>query len=235
MRRALYCVITCAAFLATASTQAFGAITTFKINDIGQFEGYTTPDVGQSYYGDGFVGMYADSFAHLFGAERNDYSKTAMNVNIADLAGATINSAVLAFDFLHGKSGTQQITLTSFTANGNLSHMWMPSDSLGTATYTVNGLSANELDVTSFVQERLASNAEWLGLHLQGSNRFQWTYTDARGGGPDAATVRLVVDYQPVSAPTAVPEPFSFAVWSGLGMFGAAVGIARRRRQKNSV
>lgn len=232
-RKTIVSFVAAAALVVGTGAAAYADGVSYTIPDIGTFAGYTTPDVGQSYGGaTGFVGLYGPSsgsdnhFAHLFGVEETDYSRVALQVDITGLAGATINSAYLTFDLLHFGTGPQDVEVTSFSADGDLYYFWTPPDDLGSVTDTVD-TGPNSVDVTGLLASRVAGNADWFGLHLQGliDGRFLWTYTHAGFGyGPDEATVRLVVDY----TPGVVPEPATI-ILLGMGTAGMALRTVRRR------
>ena len=214
------CWIGLVALMAVVSS-ADAEVQTYVIEDIGTSADYSTPDIGQSYSGTGFVGMYATEFVHLFGVEQTDHSRTALQADISGLGGVTIQSAFLSFDLTNGNDATQNVTVTSFTADGSLEHFWTPPDNLGSAVHSVTGLSSNVLDVTSFLRDRVAAGDDWLGLHLQGSTEYQWADTSTEfGANADEANVRLVVDYG-----TDVPEPATLTL---LGVCAIALGCWRR-------
>jgi hypothetical protein len=222
------CTAGIAALLLTLALagHARAGVITYQLTDLGTFAGYSVADTGQTYSGTGFVGMYSNEFAHLFGLEQNNFSKTAMEVDISALSGMTVTSAVLSFDILDGVFATENVTLTSFGANGSLGHFWTPPSNLGSGTYAVTGHASNALDVTSFLQGRVAANASWLGLHLEGSNQNEWTYTwSGVNRNADSANVRLTVTYSDPAA----PEPASLTLLT-LGALGAS-GYAWRRRK----
>ncbi|MBN1909149.1 MAG: hypothetical protein JW818_05365 [Pirellulales bacterium] len=219
---------------------SYGAVITYTITDVGTFSGYWDYNTADTFSGTGFVGIYpglpndygpqTPSFAHLLGLENYNgvYSETEMQVDISALAGSTVTSAILSYTLLDGGSGSQQVTVTSYSADGTLRFNATPPDNLGTVTYTSTGLSANSVDVTTLVQNRVG--ADWLGLFLSpdgpGQN-FQWTYTSAdHGEAPDSALVRLTVEY----SESAVPEPSTLLIWSLLGALGLAGGWHRRRK-----
>lgn len=210
--------------LSSATSRA--SVQVYAIEDIATFGQYRDYNTNQSFAGTGFVGMYNDSFAHLFGLEQNDFSKTALQVDIAGLAGAVINSATLSFDLLNGSNASQTATVTSFIADGTLEHFWNAPSNLGAANYTVDGQNSNYLDVTSFLQERVNADADWLGLHLQGSDVYQWTYTNTTTTR-DAANVRLTVDYT-IPDVAAVPEATSILAWT---MVLGGIGLIAYKRQ----
>ena len=214
-------MLSCAAWGVFFGANAQASIAVIPITDIGAFPDYTVNNTGQSYAGTGFVGMYpsTDRFAHLFGVEQSGFSRTAMEADIAFLSGATINSAVLSFNLLSG-SGTQNLTVTSFTADGTLEYFWNSPDNLGSVVASAD-IGANSIDVTGLVQSQATASASWLGLHVQGSTRNQWTYTyTGYGYGADSANVRLTIDYD--AGTSAVPEPASAAVW---GLLASVCGI----------
>jgi len=235
MTSAMQLAAACVVILFAAAGQTRAGVVTFQVNDIGSFAGYAALNTGQTYSGTGFVGMYSNNrFAHLLGVDAQYPSRTAMQIDISALAGSTITSALLTFDLLDGSSATQNVTVTSFTADGNLGYFWTPPDNLGSDLFSVNGRTSNALDITAFLQERIDAGADWLGLHLQGSSTYQWTWTHNEPGyGPDAAGVRLIVDYTPASSPPAVvPEPSAFAIF-GIAALIAGIFAWRGRREKN--
>lgn len=63
------------------------------------------------------------------------------------------------------------------------------------------------------------AGGDWFGFHLQGSDEYQWTYTNI---GADTALVRLNIDY----STAAVPEPITLLL---LGS-GLVLGYRRMRR-----
>ena len=137
------------------------------------------------------------AFAHLFGLENYNgiFSETEMQANISALSGTTITSAILSYSLVNGVSGSQGVTVTSYSSNGVLSYNETPPSNLGSTSFTSNGLSSNSVDVTSLVQNAVSSNAAWLGLYVTPNgpgDNSQWTWTSqfAGGGNPDSADVR---------------------------------------------
>jgi hypothetical protein len=175
-----------------------------------------------TYAGQGYVGMYGvsvgEQFNGIFGLEQSDFSRTALEVDVSALAGKTINSASLQY-FINNTA--QNVQLTSFTANGTLGYFWNAPDVL-LSTVLMSNQGNVALDVTSLLNAGLATNTGWFGLHLQGTNSYQWIGSN-RDGNNDLAQVRLVVDFS-----NDVPEPASIALL-GLGLLGLA---AMRRRQQ---
>lgn len=214
-------IVASVALLASASS-AIGSSITYTISDINTSPNYTSSNVGQTFSGTGFVGMYnfgaPGEFAHLFGLESTNFSRTAIQVDLSALAGATISSAILSFSILDGQGGTQSITLGSYLEDGQLGYEWAPTF-VDSANYNVSN-GANALNVTGFVSDFVSNNDLWLGMHLSGSSLYQWTYTD--GGRADRAEVRLTVEYN-----QAVPDAGASL---GLVLAGLAAIAAVRRR-----
>lgn len=184
------------------SAQAEALLLTYSIQDAGTFSGYSVANQGQGYAGSGYVGMYQGQFAHLFGLESVDGSRTALEVDISALSGTQIDSAILSFDILRNEGTAQWVTATSYTADGLLTHEWDPHDNLGSASGYITALSpSNQIDVTALLALSVTSNSSWFGLNLRGSTAYQWTYTDRPVVDPDAAHVRLTVNF------TLLPEP----------------------------
>jgi hypothetical protein len=191
----------------------------YPIRDIATFTTYYELNTGQTYAGTGFVGYWSHDFVHLFGVEGYDHSRTALEVDIRALAGATIDSAVLSFDLLEGMAGVHNVVLTSFSAGGLLGYFWTPPDNLGTLNATVRLQPFNTVDVTNLLQNRVDAGADWFGLHLRGAdglNQYTLTHTGF-GYHSDRANVRLTVHYT-------IPEPAALLFLA----FGA-FALPRRR------
>lgn len=208
---------------------AKAASVSIPIMDLGTFEGYTAPSNYETSNSTGFYGMYSDELAHLFGLESDSYSRTVAQANIGFLNGATISSATLSFVLGNGSSGTQDIQLTGFDSGGTLGHTWdAPGDNLGQGYFSVTGLSLNVLDLTMLVQMAADANIDWLGLHLQGTSEYQWTYTySGYDAGADSAQVRLNIEFEGGEGQP-VPEVQTYATLVGAGLI-AAQAIRRRK------
>lgn len=180
--------------LIAANTTARAGSISYEIGDIGNYTGYSSYDTDQTFTGTGFVGMYQDSFSHLLGLEKNGYSRTAAQVGIHDLADKTISSAYLAFDINNGINESQEIILSTFDSGGLLGHEWdarNPAISLSS-----DGLGTQLFDITALVADAVDSGIEWLGLHLMGTDEYQWSYTySGYGYNADSAQMRLIVEY----------------------------------------
>ena len=216
------------AALAPVGSQA--AIVTYSLPDVLTFGDYLESNVAATYAGDGFGGMYnaaamgAPEWAHLFGVELTDYSRTIMQVGIGGLSGQTILSATLSFKLLDGGLGPHDLTLTGFDGgSGNLAYQWdAPVTNYGTAgTTAFNG--DNSIDVTALLAASVGAGDTFFGMHLQGADASDllWTYTyTGFDYGPDRAEVRLTVET------AVVPQPASLVLF-GVGF--ALAALVRRR------
>lgn len=218
------------ATFAFSSLVASAQVAVFNITDLLTSQSYTDSNTAQTFNGTGFVGLYStagngsDAFAHLFGLEQSDYSRTALQVDVSSLIGLPILSATLSYDLLHGYTANQTVTATAYTSNGSLGYFWNAPSNIGQVSFTSFGQSPNSVDVTALLTTALGNGDSWFGLHLQGSSEYQWTYT--LNGDIDAANVRLTVNYLQAGPPGAVPEPSTY------GMIGAAAlaGLVAWRR-----
>lgn len=218
-----------AAGLMGSTAQA--AVAVYELPFIGDWVGYSTPDIGRTFTGDGFVGMYRTEFGALLGLEGRDYSRTHAQVGIGDLIGASITSAVLSFDLKEGSSSDFTLHVTGYAGTGELGFQWEAPDEnfgsiLGTGTGTGAGAGHNAVDITSLLLSALAEGEAWLNLHLQGDgNAAHWTYTGS-GYDLDRAQMRLTVNYDSAPLPAEVPAPGAL----GLMLMGlAGLGFARGR------
>lgn len=191
------------------AARADAASVTYAIEDVLPSAGYQDFDTTQTFTGIGFVGEYSDSFAHFVGLEGPAFSRTDLQVGIGALAGASISSATLSFVLLNGPSNTATLTATSYDSGGTLAYNFFNTQtSLGTASGTVTGLSANSLDVTALLQGAVTGGQSYFALHLETDVPSLWTYTHSGYDyTADSAQVRLTVEY----TAAAVPEPASRA------------------------
>lgn len=225
MKKLIATLALAGALLPTASQ---AATVTYSLPDILTFAGYTDWNTAATFSGNGFGGMYNfggtdQRWAHLFGVELIDYSRTIMQVDISALAGSTIVSASLSFVLLDGMTGPQNVTLTGFDGGaGALTYQWdAPGANYGNVVASVAG-GANSIDVTSLLAASVANGDAWFGMHLQGSSQYMWTWTWAGYGyDADRALVRLTVET------ASVPEPGTLAL-IGLALAGLAGALRRR-------
>lgn len=216
-----------AAGLMGSTAQA--AVAVYELPFIGDWVGYSTSDIGRTFTGDGFVGMYRTEFGALLGLEGRDYSRTHAQVGIGDLIGASITSAVLSFDLKEGSSSDFTLHVTGYAGTGELGFQWeAPDENFGSIIGTGTGAGAGEnaVDITSLLLSALAEGEAWLNLHLQGDgNAGHWTYTGS-GYDLDRAQMRLTVNYDSAPLPAEVPAPGAL----GLMLMGlAGLGFARGR------
>ena len=159
-----------------------------------------------------------------------DYA-TVIQVDIAALSGATINSAKLEWQFLDASSGSAPLEqrFSTFATNGTIGGAGtgisgVPGGAIQSSVFTTT-FGLNRIDITAMVQQRVGAGSSWLGLYMEPvGDTEQFTTV---GNDLNRADVFLRVDYTMLPPPAAVPEPTSIAIWGGLGWLGL---IAARRR-----
>ena len=177
-----------------------------------------------TYTGNGYIGAYSSSFSGIFCLEASS-CKTALQADISGLqalGNITINSVSLSFDLKESSNGTQDITASAFNSGGVLSHHFNAPMSYAQETFNVTGQSSNSLDITNMFNQAHSAGDNWFALHLNATDQYMWTWTQA-GYDRDDANVRITVDYSANS----IPEPAT------LGIFALGVlGLATRRKVK---
>lgn len=221
--------------LGGAAVPARAASYTFVLPDIGVYDAGTAApatavDTGQTFAGDGFVGLYAagiygyPAFASLFGVEQNDFSRTIAQIGIAVLDGMQVLGATLGF-YLEtrepfGGAGLHGVEITGYAGSGALGYAWnAPDDNYGSVNAWVD-LGSNSVDVTALVAAAVSHGDAWLNLHLRGSDEL-YLYTRTEDDR-DAADLRLFV----IAEPLVVPVP---SAWAGFA--GALLALAGARRR----
>lgn len=223
--------------VALASGVVSASTTTYILPSLNMVENL---DPATTFTGNGYVGQYSDCFTPILTFENDGGSTlgtTLLQQNISGLYGKTITHATLDYYLNEGDGKVATIQLTSFTANGTLSHSFLAApDNLGQITATSYGLTSNSIDVTSLLADRVDAGADWFGLHISmlSSDTYHWSWLGDRDlypgdldiSDPDAALVRLCVDYTDDAIPT-IPVPGAVV----LGLIGSGlIGLIDRRR-----
>ena len=198
------------ALLSASVAHVHGGTITYSIMDIGTSSGYMDMDTTHTFAGTGYVGMYGPdtsngaAFAHFVGLEKSDLSRTELQVDTTALVGATIQSATLSFYVRSGTSLLQTLTVQSFTSNGKLAYNFDAPNILGSMTAAVRRSTAvQSIDVTNLLGSSLASNSQWFALNLAATYYYQYTWAwnwYNNVPNPDAASMRLTVNYTSMSA-----------------------------------
>lgn len=196
------------------------------------------PNPASSYYGTGYIGMHQNTTNGFWpgfiyeASSTASFSRSVLQVDITQFLGADISSAELSYNILNGtlanpSSAPLELVVTSFTASGNLGHMWSPVDNLGFKTFTLapTGVRPDRvtIDITELLVERTLAGGSWLGLHFQNTvNPTSYTGHWTPNVSGDQVNMELSV------STATVPEPTSAVVF-GLGAL-CMVGFRRRKR-----
>lgn len=210
------------------AAHANAGVMSFALGDIGAFSGLRNTNTAATYAGNGYLGMSfgggSYAWSHVLGAERASQSRTLIQVDLSGLAGKTVSGAILSFDLREGDSGAQAATLVGYDAgDGDLAFTWnAPAVRYGQVATTLTGRATNDIDVTALVSAGAASDSGWLGLHLQGSTKNQWTYANYNAYAADRAKLLLTVLFDDA---VTVPEPDTASLVCG------ALGLLAWRRR----
>lgn len=203
------CVSTFAVALALAARSARADLITYELHNLVTVESETAG----VYNGPGFVQSNL-SLNHQAYFDISTNWNTAMAVDLSAIEGATITSATVSF-VISVISTPGQAIARSYVSDGVLGNFHDPVSPLAaTAPFALG--SNNSIDVTGLLQERIDADAGWFGLNFESVGGAASTHTIS---DPDAAQLRLTVDYIPV------PEPQAFALFGLMGLFAT-----RRRR-----
>jgi hypothetical protein len=191
-----------------------------------------------SLVGTGFGGVHESKgtwLPYFLGKDyrgRDTDQVTVIQADISGLVNTKINSATLEWVTRMGSENGQQ-QVSTFVTHGVVGGSGISTDSIpggviqsdvfGTNGWMTNG-GFNQIDITSMIQQRVDSGADWLGLYFEPvgeTEQSTYTWDDA-----DYAQVVLRIDYD-----TSVfhnPEPTSAMIWLIIGVF--AVLIKGRHR-----
>jgi MYXO-CTERM domain-containing protein len=244
MTRSILAAAAAAALLLCDPSEA--AIVQYDLRDLGRFEDFVADSGAGTYTGTGFLGMYNDrwthrgvTWSHAFDLARPDDGRTLMQLDLAPLAGQRVVSATLSFRILDAEpfwDGTR-FRITGFdNGDGRLGMTWdAPTDALGQVEHALDPYTpaTQRFDVAALIQAALASDVDWLGLHLQNTDggpaatyTYQFLEDELRSViDLDRAQVRLEV----ITAD--VPEPAGWAL--GLTALAALAGTRRRASPRN--